>query len=72
MLERGQRQSALDPLHLTGRAVANRKDAAPDAAAVVLGERRFVGKINLRADPANADAMTAARLVSTCPRSPTP
>ncbi len=61
MLERAQRQSALDALHLAGRAVAEPGDAAPGDLAVVMGERRFVGKINLRADPANADAMAAVR-----------
>lgn len=56
MPERGQRQSALDPLHLAGRAAA-----ASDGAAVVMGERRFIGKINLRVEPTNRDAMEAAR-----------
>ena len=56
MPERVQRQSALDPLHLAGRAV-------PEAvgAEVVMAERRFVGMINLRVEPTNRDAMTAAR-----------
>lgn len=59
MPERAQRQSALDPLHLAGRAVPESDDAA--VADVVMGERRFAGKINLCADPANGDAMAAAR-----------
>ena len=56
MVERAQRQTALEPLHLPGRAVAD-----PGGAAVVMGERRLVGKINLRADPANGAAMAAVR-----------
>ncbi len=56
MPERVQRQSALDPLHLAGRAVPE-----ADGVAVVMAERRFVGKINLRVEPTNRDAMTAAR-----------
>ena len=56
MPERAQRQSALDALHLAGRAVAQ-----PGDAAAVLGERRFVTMINLRADPADAAALAAVR-----------
>ncbi len=56
MLERAQRQSALDPLHLAGRAVSE-----SDGVDVALGERRFGGKINLRLDPTDHDAMAAAR-----------
>lgn len=56
MLERAQRQSALDPLHLAGRAVTE-----SDGADVALGERRFGGKINLRVDPTDHDAMAAVR-----------
>ncbi len=56
MPDRAQRQSALDALHLAGRAVTGPSDAA-----VVLGERRFVRQINLRADPADAAAMAAVR-----------
>ncbi len=56
MLERAQRQSALDPLHLASRAVSE-----SDGMDVALGERRFGGKINLRLDPTDHDAMAAAR-----------
>ena len=52
MPDRAQRQSALDALHLASRAGAEAGDAA-----VVLGERRFVRQINLRADPADAEGM---------------
>ena len=54
MPDGAQRQSALDALHLAARAVAG-----PGVAAVVLGERRFVRQINLRADPADAAGMAA-------------
>ncbi len=56
MLDRAHRQTALEPLHLPGRAVAD-----PGSAAVVMGERRLVGKINLRADPGTRAAMEAVR-----------
>ena len=51
-------QSPLATLHLGGR----ESEAAPDAL-VQLAERRAVGKLNLRADPANTALMQALETV---------
>lgn len=57
MAETYQRQGVLDHLHLAARAVDD-----PGDAGVVLCERRFVGKINLRGEPTESfrDAVAGA------------